>query len=164
MLWLLPFALLVGCSDDVAAPQDGGQQDLVVADQQSSDQGPGTDGTPDATAGPDLAPSPDLGPDTGGGPPLLGKAHTGYKKKNCGSCHVLPIGVTGHPTTIKPPECASCHGGNGACKPNGTNSARKDHKASDNCLACHSGGKHGFKDKTDCKGCHIIPTAGRVDC
>jgi len=92
-------------------------------------------------------------------PPLLGPEHPGYKAQHCEQCHTLP--VDGH-TAILPSECAACHGGNGACNPNGPASARV-HDPADDCSSssCH-GDTHSFTE-IDCASCHFA-AAGVDDC
>lgn len=84
--------------------------------------------------------------------PLLGPEHMGWKNPSCSACKTLP--VQGH-TANQPPECAACHGGNGACDPNGVANASRQHDpAVDDCLACHMA-NHGFAASSDCVACHF---------
>lgn len=97
---------------------------------------------------PDYDPGGDGDDDT---PPVLSAAHTGWKSTGCGGCHTLP--VEGHVQT-QPAQCAPCHGGNGACDPNGTNSQRQTHQTTDNCTICHQN-QHGYTSSPDCVACHF---------
>jgi hypothetical protein len=89
---------------------------------------------------------------------LLTSEHLGWKNRDCEVCHRLP--VQGHATN-EPPDCAECHGGNGACNPNGLNSER-EHDIGDECIDCHEG-KHEFELSSECVSCHFA-TAGLDDC
>jgi hypothetical protein len=87
-----------------------------------------------------------------GVPPLLDEQHPGWTNPNCDGCHVLP--APGH--TVKDRfVCAQCHGGNGACLPNGYNAGYNEHKPSDDCVSCHTGGKHRFTRSDVCSNCHF---------
>lgn len=88
---------------------------------------------------------------------LLAADHPGWTNPACGTCHSLP--VEEH-TATRPPECGDCHGGNGACDPSG---GARLHAATDDCVACHAGGNHGFTATADCGGCHFA-AVGVVDC
>jgi hypothetical protein len=90
--------------------------------------------------------------------PILGPYHMGWKSQECSFCHELPR--PGHSAT-HPSECASCHGGNGACDPNGEGSARV-HASADSCTGCHSS-MHGFDQPSHCQACHFA-FAGTDDC
>jgi hypothetical protein len=83
----------------------------------------------------------------------------GYKNQHCDSCHDLP--VKGHSTSDHW-ECAGCHGGNGACNPNGNQSARS-HQKSDECLSCHIA-NHGYSVALQCAGCHFAAVGLDDDC
>jgi hypothetical protein len=90
-------------------------------------------------------------------PKILGEQHGGWRQAKCDDCHTLP--EKGH-TEGDPTKCAQCHGGNGACKPNGTSSKRQDHQQTDDCVSCHQQ-QHGFADS--CTNCHFA-SAGTLDC
>lgn len=97
------------------------------------------------------------------GIPTLGARHSGWKNPDCTECHDLP--VDNH-IEDKPYECAGCHGGNGACNPNGIDSSRQDHQTTDNCLLCHTeaeGYGHGFVEFNECVSCHFADK-GTIDC
>jgi hypothetical protein len=91
--------------------------------------------------------------------PILTTSHAGWQKIHCEDCHGYP--VAGH-TTTETGECATCHGGNGACDPNGKESLFQDHKPWDDCVQCHAQ-KHSFTLSTYCINCHFSE-AGVVDC
>jgi len=93
------------------------------------------------------------------GAKILGDWHLGYKNQHCESCHILP--EKGH-TAANPWECAACHGGNGACNPNGNQSARQ-HQKGDDCVSCHVTG-HGYTESTQCAGCHFALAGLDDDC
>lgn len=147
----LALLLLVGCSDD-----SGGSADAALPDLASADAAP--DQAAADTTVPDQAPGPD-----GPSPTILALGnHTGWGEKECGKagCHTLP--VTDH-TETSPPQCASCHGANGACDANGAYSTRKSHTKTDSCLSCHAGMGHGYTQNADCAACHLA-AAGTQDC
>ena len=91
--------------------------------------------------------------------PILASSHVGWKSIHCGSCHALP--VADH-TTTDTSECALCHGGNGACDPNGANSSKKNHSKTTGC-SCHGTMHSSFTKSADCVSCHFA-TVGLVDC
>jgi hypothetical protein len=164
-LVIVAIALVSACGDDggskpdSAVSPDQGQTDTNTP---TPDSGPGSEqGTPTPDQG---TPTPDQGtptPDGGGGTPkILTNSHTGWQKKDCSTCHTLP--VQGH-TTSNVWECAQCHGGNGACNPNGANSPKKNHTSSLSCPSCH-GTKHGqFNSANQCVSCHFA-SSGTIDC
>ena len=87
--------------------------------------------------------------------------HSGYGEQVCEDCHDTP--VANH-TETEQGLCAKCHGGNGACTPNGPNSRRQSHKITTKCTMCHKGAKgHGYTDKKSCISCHYAE-AGTEDC
>jgi hypothetical protein len=90
---------------------------------------------------------------------ILGDWHLGYKNQHCDSCHNLP--VQGH-TTSDHWECAACHGGNGACNPDGNQSTRQ-HQKTDECLHCHIA-NHGYSEAAQCAGCHFAVLGLDDDC
>lgn len=90
---------------------------------------------------------------------ILGDWHLGYKNQHCDSCHNLP--EKGH-TTSNHWECAACHGGNGACNPNGNQSARS-HQKTDDCVSCHIA-SHNYSVSTQCAGCHFALVGLDDDC
>lgn len=90
---------------------------------------------------------------------ILGDWHLGYKNQHCDSCHSLP--VEGHSTSDHW-ACAACHGGNGACNPNGNQSARQ-HQKTDDCVSCHIS-NHGYSVSTQCAGCHFAVVGLDDDC
>jgi hypothetical protein len=90
---------------------------------------------------------------------ILGDWHLGYKNQHCDSCHNLP--VEGHSTSDHW-ACAACHGGNGACNPNGNQSARS-HQKTDECLSCHIA-NHGYSQAMQCAGCHFALLGLDDDC
>jgi hypothetical protein len=84
-------------------------------------------------------------------PPVLAESHSGWKDSDCITCHTDPAYDSLIPHDVVPiPECASCHGANGAC-------ARPQvtwHPA-ESCADynCH-GAMHSFTDPSDCGNCH----------
>lgn len=86
----------------------------------------------------------------------LGSGHPGWGEPDCSQCHSLP--VEDHSET-RPPECASCHGANGACDPM---ASKRAHSADENCGDCH-GQSHGFSAASDCVSCHFA-TEGVRSC
>jgi len=134
----------------------------------SGDKGDGGDGADvlDAVGGDDAndagaaddggAQDADAGGADPGPPPLLDSSHMGWRSPHCNSCHTLPR--PGH-TTSHPPDCASCHGGNGACD---TGYSSRQHQRTENCVMCHQN-KHDFSANSDCTSCHFA-FAGTIDC
>jgi hypothetical protein len=127
---------LVACGDDSEKPKADAAPDK------------GVDAKAPDTGAPDMA-APDMGT-----PTVLVSTHTGWQNTSCSGsgCHTLP--VTGH-TATEPYECASCHGGNGACTPPAA------HSQAENCMSCHGVGgstqkphSPGFTSNVDCKACH----------
>lgn len=150
---------LNACSDDNGGtPDTRPAVDLAVVEA-SVDQGAPDKGAD--TAVPDSA-VPDATESDGPKPAILSFNHTGWGDKGCGKvgCHSLP--VANH-TASSPPECASCHGANGACDANGTFSSKKNHTAADPCVSCHTGGRHGYTANADCVACHLA-AAGLENC
>jgi hypothetical protein len=101
------------------------------------------------------APSPKPGPP--GTPPVLASSHPGTRNPRCATCHTLP--VAGH-TAIDVSQCAACHGGNGACNPNGRSTVRR-HATSDDCVSCHQQ-HHAFTKNSECVACHFAPQGTRM--
>lgn len=162
---LLALGLGLGCSDDAGGGPDssvdfGGGGDITVTDTGKPDQAGAPDGAPDSST-PDITVQPDKGPIQ----TLLDDTHTGWAKTLCTSCHSLPPSVQAidHSAYTESWQCASCHGGNGACDANGANSSKKDHKATDNCTSCHANTGHGYTAANQCASCHLA-SAGMVDC
>jgi len=91
--------------------------------------------------------------------PILDPNHGGWKNQHCDLCHTLPI--AGH-TETDTSACARCHGGNGACNPNGADSPRV-HDPADNCVSCHSQ-QHSYTLASECASCHFASVGGLVDC
>jgi hypothetical protein len=89
--------------------------------------------------------------------PVLTSLHSGTRNPRCNACHTLP--VAGHTTTAVP-TCASCHGANGACDPNGRPDVRH-HAPADNCVSCHQA-HHGFASNTECTACHFAAKGTRA--
>jgi hypothetical protein len=170
--------LLIGCSDDTTPQRDlaapdkpaGGEQ-IIAADKSGAGEQPAP--TPDrpATSFDKAVPAPDKpvvkvekGPatDNGGGNMILTAGHSGWGKTACDTCH-KPLPLPKH-TATTPPQCAQCHGGNGACNPNGPNSVKQNHTAAMSCTSlCHYGSKHGFSANADCVACHFA-IAGTSNC
>lgn len=145
--------VLAACGSDNPAPQDKG----VLADKSPiPDKGPTSDKPSDRKVLPDLGPKPDQAL-----PKINGPTHTGWQKTTCTGTGCHPTTVSGH-TATRPPECAKCHGGNGAYNPNGPKSPKQNHNATSTCTMCHTGGKHGFTSAADCQACHFA-AAGTVD-
>ena len=108
-------------------------------------------GTSDADIGVD-------GTSDSGTPKLLDAAHGGWKSQHCDSCHTLPVE---YHDTSNSPDCAACHGANGACDPN-SDSSEREHAMADNCILCHQD-HHGFDTASDCVSCHFA-SEGLDDC
>ena len=125
--------MLVGCSGS-GNGGDAGDQDALTCE----DKGP-------------LG-----GRDHGMNTPVPDPCHNGWQQKHCADCHSLP--VANH-MVDRVPECAGCHGGNGACDPE---LSGRDHSQSDDCTSCHSN-KHDYSDSNDCTFCHFA-SQGLVDC
>jgi len=87
---------------------------------------------------------------------ILDENHAGWRVADCAGCHKLP--EEDHIET-DPPACAQCHGGNGACAPDGANSKKKDHEQASACASCH-GAKHKL---SACASCHFA-SAGVIPC
>ena len=88
-----------------------------------------------------------------GVPPTLDTEHPGWTRPDCGACHALP--VEGH-TVTKTYSCASCHGANGACFPNGFNAEYNDHEPDEDCLSCHEQpARHEIPVSSACQNCHF---------
>jgi hypothetical protein len=91
--------------------------------------------------------------------PILDPGHSGWKNAWCDQCHNLP--VDGHQGT-DPTACAECHGGNGACDPNATNSGRS-HSVTEDCVTCHAQ-QHSYTAQSQCASCHFASAGGVVAC
>ena len=98
----------------------------------------------------DVSGCPSQGAD---GAPIVQPDHRGWKDNGCTECHTAgnDEGAPIPHDDYRVPECASCHGANGAC-------ARPDvtwHPA-ESCATynCH-GANHGFTDNGDCGACHF---------
>ncbi len=158
MKWLLAlsmmFLIFEGCSSD---DKKGDHQDLSVSDMQAdmqvvADQAPiksdamvGDTSLSDSTVMDQGA-----GKDAGKTPKVLTSTnHAGWRKTTCKSVGCHPKLSSIH-TVSEPPQCAPCHGANGANKP------PSGHKQSDSCTnSCHAHGqKHGFQSNADCIACH----------
>ena len=173
----LALALATSCSDDAqppATPDKGtadkstttGDKGTTTGDKGTTTGDKGTTtgdkGTTTRDKGTTTADKGTTTADKGAAtPPILTSTHTGWKKTDCATagCHTLP--VAGHTTSNKG-ECAKCHGGNGACNPNGPNSGKKNHTPTLTCTGCHQQ-KHGFPNASDCQNCHFA-AKGVVDC
>jgi len=102
------------------------------------------------------------------GAQYLTSAHPGWKRTDClnASCH--PYASSDKPPVYK---CATCHGGNGACNPNGASSGKKDHTGAS---ACTSAGCHDkaivhptattYSQDVQCVTCHFAKRGGTPDC
>jgi hypothetical protein len=91
---------------------------------------------------------------------ILGADHTGWRQQRCETCHDLPMEQDGQVFTSGH-ECASCHGGNGACDPMGGPAARP-HESTDECLECHLP-EHEYTAPAECAACHF-EEAGVIPC
>lgn len=126
----------------------------------------GSDSKPDAGVGydpSDIGSELDIGPgadavsgspDTGASaePPYLTSTHgggAGWLQASCSDCH--QNGDAGYPhvaETYRDPDCAACHGANGARQMNG-------HKIGSNCKSCHRDTPHTDAFQVpDCAKCH----------
>jgi hypothetical protein len=84
----------------------------------------------------------------------------GWKEIACtgSGCHPDPVNQQSHHASATVPSCATCHGGNGACKPPSSN-----HTKQMSCLNCHDSHGGTFTDNAECKTCHFA-AAGTVKC
>ncbi len=93
--------------------------------------------------------------------PVLESSHTGWKDNECLECHIEgnDVGAPIPSDDVPIPECASCHGANGACaRPQVTwhpTGSCADYN-------CH-GANHSYTDNSDCGKCHYA-SAGIVQC
>ena len=96
---------------------------------------------------------------------VLDSVHTGWQQKQCGTAGCHPTLSTIH-TVSSPCDCGACHGGNGACNPNGPVSGFKSHYYGSSCLSgCHAGHTtHGFTAEACCRSCHFASAGGIADC
>lgn len=129
---------------------------LVLAGCSGSGDGAdaGDGGEPDALTCEDKGPLG--GRDHGMTTPVLDPCHAGWLGQHCEHCHSLP--VPNH-MVDRVPDCASCHGGNGACDPE---LSGRDHSVSEDCTGCHMN-KHDYTEADDCNFCHYA-SQGLVDC
>lgn len=90
-----------------------------------------------------------------GSPKHITESHGGWKKDDCFDCHSGTIVYPHQDCNLRPPECGSCHGYNGA--------RHSDHASADNPASCtdgcHVGNDHFFawNQPTDCVKCHYHP-------
>ena len=144
VLMLLSLTLLLaGCSDD-GSPADSG------VDQKAGDSGSIDLRAQDSSPGPDL-PAPDYG-----SPQLtLTENHSGWKKALCFNCHDSSASYPHGSKSYKEPDCAECHGYNGA--------PHTAHATTGNsgCMNtnCHATTVHAqsFNSPADCVVCHFHP-------
>ena len=129
--------MLAGCSGSGNGGDGGCNEDALDEPVECEDRGP-------------------LPRDHGMNTPLPDPCHGGWKKQHCAQCHSLP--VQNH-LIDRVPECAGCHGGNGACDPG---VAEREHKMSDDCAGCHQE-KHNYTENDDCTYCHFA-SQGVVEC
>ncbi len=150
-LTLLLILALAACSDDTSSGKDAGGDGSSALDL-ALDSG-GHDTLP-----PDSTPPDQLQPDSSTIQHLLTSAnHPGYGQTSCtgAKCHTLPVQSTKRThTETRSPQCTACHGGNGACDPNGINSGYTKHTSGLNCTGCH-GSRHGYSSRSDCVSCHF---------
>ena len=154
--------VLAGCSDNGPVVDKGPTPDTAAADK-----GPAPEkGVSDKSPVPDKPvivdkSVKDTGVKTDGLPKVNGPTHTGWQKTSCTGTGCHPATIPNH-TATKGPECAKCHGGNGACNPDGKNSLKQNHNSTSTCTMCH-GSKHGYSATADCAACHFA-TSGVIDC
>ena len=141
--WILVGGVTLG--GVVACGEGDGGADAAVG----ADAATGTD----AATGGDAAAATDAG-----GAPTLTSAHPGWQQKDCfaAGCHSFGDLPTHHEAAWEAPDCAGCHGGNGACEPPG------NHSRSMSCTSCH-GSSHGFSASDACTSCHFA-AAGLTAC
>lgn len=161
--WGLPLAPVEGLrlllNNYLAHPSscyrgDAVDGDAVVDGDVAVDGDGAVDG--DAALDGDADPSdPDSDGDTPFTTPKLDDDHPGWKKQDCSLCHTLPVE---YHVTIDQTECASCHGGNGACVPY---AEEREHSASDSCVECHQS-KHGYTESFGCISCHYADVGTRA--
>lgn len=92
---------------------------------------------------------------------VLEASHPGWKDNECIECHTEgnDKGAPIPPNDVPIPECAACHGANGACaRPMVT------WHPVESCAAynCH-GANHGYTEISDCGKCHFA-SAGVFQC
>lgn len=91
------------------------------------------------------------GGDAAAGAPLLTSGHMGYKRQDCALCHEIPLPQHAEANLGS---CATCHGGNGACDPNGQQSQRV-HSSADDCMHCHGDRHQVHQANSACVNCHF---------
>jgi hypothetical protein len=81
-----------------------------------------------------------------GDPVVLSDSHPGWTGTDCftSGCHIQAELLPNHESGLRVPQCAACHGANGACYPCGRTTS---------CASCH-GYRHGYSATSDCKACH----------
>ncbi|MBW2735281.1 MAG: hypothetical protein JRH20_23095, partial [Deltaproteobacteria bacterium] len=114
-----------------ARTPDSATPDSATPDSATPDSATPDSATPDTTI--------DSGPDTtvdSAAAVILTSSHTGWsgswRNKNCytSGCHTSTALPSLHDTTWGFPECAACHGANGACDANG---GSRVHTTSEDC-------------------------------
>jgi len=152
---------------DADADSDGDVDSDIDGDADSDIDGD-VDSDIDGDVDSDVDGDADADGDTGPVPPILDATHPGWtgvaegwRNKDCfrSGCHTVGGLSSSHDSGWTRDFCATCHGGNGACEPDPTNS---DHTAPADCFGCH-GGHHGFGSTTACSNCHLA-AAGTRDC
>lgn len=100
------------------------------------------------------------------GAEFLSGAHAGWKRTDCLTCHPY---ASNDPLPLY--RCATCHGGNGACTPNGPSSGKQDHAPADSCTrtGCHeTASTHPdnttYTEDLQCTTCHFAERGGTPDC
>jgi len=88
--------------------------------------------------------------------PHVTARHAGWRKTSCGDCHDQASMAKHHPNpSLRPPDCARCHGFNGA--PHEGHAAVKVNP----CKNCHATTAHlaSFQLPDDCVKCHVHPSS-----
>jgi hypothetical protein len=155
--------LLVACLSDTEPSKP---DKSAAVDAASADLKPTRDASVERTHAADLIIAGDRA--IWYGAQFLTNAHPGWKRTDC-----LTSGCHPYSTADKPPlyKCASCHGGNGACSPNGATSKKTDHTDTAACTSagCHSTAVVHPNDTTytqdvQCVSCHFAKRGGTPDC
>ncbi len=92
---------------------------------------------------------------------ILNPTHTGWQNRSCANCH--DISATKHDPYWRIPDCAQCHGANGACSTEDL--LRTHYYDTDICVACHNPAPYHleYSDSADCVKCHFAQD-GTAEC
>ncbi|MFC1669322.1 hypothetical protein ACFL20_02960 [Spirochaetota bacterium] len=93
---------------------------------------------------------------------ILACGHTGWHQNDCSDsgCHSISgLSVGDHNGSETVPQCAACHGGNGACAPPPVTW----HPKTSCSINCHGIGHDTYTVYSDCDKCHFA-SQGTIDC